>query len=123
MSFRYRELITVFSFVRSIESLKEEGECVDKFRSTAFKSVFCYTKEASEKRCFKGSITVSDLATGDVLSGYRRNDCPNEITLSTVVDGKVYTDISDNFEFLVIIGFLGCVVLLLAIIAGIQFHR
>ena len=41
-------------------SVKEGNECEYKYRTAALSSTFCYTKKESEKRCFKGSITVRD---------------------------------------------------------------
>ena len=41
-------------------SVKEGNECEYKYRTAALSSTLCYTKKESEKRCFKGSITVRD---------------------------------------------------------------
>ena len=93
------------------------------YRQATTSSTFCYTKKASEKRCFRESISISDVAVGDVFSDDRQSDCPNEITLTGTEEEKVYVDQSENPYPLAVFCFLGTFVLVLSIIAGIQFRR
>ena len=104
---------------------KGRNECDYKFRSASTSSTFCYTRESSEERCFKANITISDFATGDVFSADSKSECPSTITLSGKEDRETSPDtsLSASVDLLAIICLLGAFVLVLTLIAGIQFRR
>ena len=106
---------------------KGRNKCDYKFRSASTSSTFCYTRESSEERCFKANITIRDLATGDVFSADSKSECPSTVTLSgkedTDRETSPDTSLSASVDLLAIIGLLGAFVLVLTLIAGIQFRR
>ena len=104
---------------------KDRNECDFKFRSASTSSTFCYTRRSSEERCFKRNITVDDFATGDIFSAERKSECPSRITFTGKEDGESSpdTNFSASVDLLAIICLLGAFVLVLTLIAGIQFRR
>ena len=80
-------------------AVERDSECRYKYRPVASPS-FCYTRRAAERRCFKGNITVSDVATGDVFGREppAGGNCPNEVTLTGAEEDKVMVYVVDRAE-------------------------
>ena len=106
-------------------SVERDSECRYKYRPAASVS-FCYTRRATERRCFKGNITMSDVATGDVFGREPAagGNCQNEITLTATEEDKVYVVVQaeDRTLFLAVIGVLVGSVLVLTLVAGIAWR-